>query len=240
MKTEIFEKRYIGLADCEVCYGSGLTPITDSRGNTSMARCDCFHRARIKPMVRASGIPANYHDASFKGMVFNTDNQKLAFKTINGWVKEFALKSRGLFFCGNEGTGKTRMMCATAIRLIEKMPVGSTHPIQPFYWSTTELMAEIKDGFDNEYAEDALYKAKTCSVLFLDDVGAEQSTPFSVSCVVEIMDARYSNGLTTCLASNLDNKALANRYDPRFAGRVREMCTTLILDGKSHRVEVTA
>lgn len=241
-RMELFEKSYVGLQGCELCGGTGLMPVEDRRGYGSMARCNCYHKARVTPMVILAGIPPKWRESEIKGMQFVTDNEKRALSHLRKWHTEFKPGDNGLFLHGPEGTGKTRILTALAILLIQRRPMGSANPLQPFYWTAIDFLGQVKDTFDHplEEAEDPLYKAKTCQVLFLDDLGAERETPWGVGVIVEVIDARYNRGLTTIISSNLTLEAIGRRYDARVAGRIREMTTLLILDGESRRVEVPA
>ena len=83
-------------------------------------------------------------------------------------------------------------------------------------------------------------KYSNCDVLLLDDLGAENSTPFARETLGNLIDRAYRNKQTVIVTSNFDVKTLAQKPDQRTADRLLEVCALIKFAGASYRQKIAA
>jgi len=112
------------------------------------------------------------------------------------------------------------------------------------YWQVQELFETLKgtfnksqqrynshDGNDDEGDDKynkILTSLKSCRTLILDDLGAENGTPWTDAILDMIIDYRYSHEMDTIITSNVD----ISKLSPRIASRLSEgnICKILMPD----------
>lgn len=98
---------------------------------------------------------------------------------------------------------------------------------------TASALVEIdryKDG-------DLLDVLRKCSLLCIDDLGAEYSDQkgFFQSFLDSLINSRYSMGLKTCITTNLKMGEFKDRVGERIVDRIREGGKFVSIDDKSYR-----
>lgn len=135
------------------------------------------------------------------------------------YVPDFAPDSPNLYFYGPTGTGKTFLLNA-----IVKGVLDRGH--QVFYQTAPELLeflATYSFTYQNARTlEDAARRdfAYNCSLLVLDDLGAEYTTEKTTAELFELLNARIVGQRPTIISSNLELTELENRYNARIASRI--------------------
>lgn len=130
------------------------------------------------------------------------------------YANDFTAGSPSLLMYGRTGLGKTHLSLAIAEVVVEK---GYT----VVYNSTPNIMNKIeKEHFGKvQTNEDTMEMLSTCDLLILDDLGAEFQTSFTVSALYNIINNRLLASLPTIISTNLDPKALEEKYTERIASR---------------------
>lgn len=169
-------------------------------------------------------VPLRYKDAKYADVP----------KGIKESFEKMVESRRGLYLHGGVGTGKTHIAYALFSQVKPVLNLG----IEPLFWNTTELLAEIKSDFDRNYnakrnIDDELMHHR--SVLFLDDIGAEKPTEFVQETFYRILNGRYERMLPTIFTSNLTVAELAERMGDRIASRIVETCDIVNLKGDDKR-----
>ena len=119
---------------------------------------------------------------------------------------------RGMWFTGPVGTGKT-----TLAMLISKTAMEADRTVA--IYSLPRLLSMLRETF----RDDAAYSLsqlmdKLCSVdlLHIDDVGAEQTTPWVLEQLYTVVNTRYEDRRSLVLTTNLiEDGAAAARARPR-------------------------
>ena len=106
---------------------------------------------------------------------------------------------RGLWFTGDPGTGKT-----TLAMLISKAAMETDHTVA--IYSLPRLLAQLRDTYQDkaQYSLNELIdRLSAVDLLHVDDVGAEQSSPWVLEQLYTIVNTRYEDGRAILLTTNL-------------------------------------
>ena len=114
-------------------------------------------------------------------------------------------EGRGIWFTGDVGTGKT-----TLAMLVSKAAMEADRTVA--IYSLPRLLALLRDIVQRRRAVLAQRARSTgCAsvdLLHIDDVGAEQSSPWVLEQLYTIVNTRYEDGKALLLTTNLDHEAL--------------------------------
>ena len=131
---------------------------------------------------------------------------------------------RGLWFTGDVGTGKT-----TLAMLISKaaMEVDRTVAI----YSLPRLLAQLRDTYQDKAQfslNELIDRLSAVDLLHVDDVGAEQTSPWVLEQLYTIVNTRYEEGRAILLTTNLvtidGDDALREQIGDRTVSRINEIC----------------
>jgi DNA replication protein DnaC len=114
-------------------------------------------------------------------------------------ISEHIAAGRGLWFTGDFGTGKT-----TLAMLISKTAMERDHTVA--IYSLPRLLAMLRETFrdDSPHSLSQLMNM-LCSVdlLHIDDVGAEQTSPWVLEQLYTVVNTRYEDQRSMILTTNL-------------------------------------
>jgi DNA replication protein DnaC len=210
------------------CDGSGFLYDDDTRRARD---CTCRPRrlARRKARKLAGVIPRRYQGVSFDRPPV-TQIDAGVVRTVRRYVdtlEERLEEGKGIWFQGDVGTGKT-----TLAYLISKaaMDVDRTVAI----YSLPRLLAMLRDTYDDHarYSLNELIdQLSAVDLLHIDDVGAEQSSPWVLEQLYTIVNTRYEDGksivVTTNLVTQEGDDALREQIGDRTVSRLYEICGDL-------------
>lgn len=185
--------------------------------------------------AKKCGIGARYFSKTFSN--FEIRGNGKAISECKLYCKNF-LKNRkegkGLFLTGTVGTGKTHLIAAI-IDYIARLYKRKINRVM--YFTSTGLLNEIRNSYNNNESEEFVHKVKNCSLLLIDDFGAEKTTDWVLETYFEIIDYRYSNLLPTIIATNLTDKEIKEKLSERIMSRIYEVNKGIKLIGKDYRIE---
>lgn len=154
-------------------------------------------------------VPKEIKEASFKN-IYKTDKKR--YGTIL-WLTEFIKKykqdihQKGLYLCGNFGSGKTYLIAATFNELA-KDGIKSAIVFWPEFLNSlkSSFNSDIKSEFKNKYNY-----VKKVPLLLIDDLGAESVTSWSRDEILcPLLQYRMDEKLPTFFTSNLNLDTLEN------------------------------
>jgi DNA replication protein DnaC len=192
--------------------------------------------ARKRAAAVAGRLPKRFREVSFEREPIASMNDSLIreVRTYVRSIRERLDEGRGIWFVGGVGTGKT-----TLAMLISKAAMEADRTVA--IYSLPRLLALLRDTYDDDeqYSLNELID-RLCSVdlLHIDDVGAEQSSPWVLEQLYTIVNTRYEDGKALLLTTNLDRKALVEQIGPRTVSRIYEICggDPLPMWGDDHRI----
>ena len=164
---------------------------------------------KIHNNTKLFNVPKEIKEASFK-MVYKTDKNR--YQTIL-WLTDFIKKyktdvhQKGLYLCGNFGSGKTYLIAATFNEL-GKDGIKSAIVFWPEFLNSLKASfnSEVKSEFKDKYNY-----VKKVPLLLIDDLGAESVTPWSRDEILcPLLQYRMDEKLPTFFTSNLNLETLEN------------------------------
>jgi len=244
------------------CDGSGFL-YDEVRRIARPCSCRPARLARRRAAALEARIPNRYRGVSFdREPVPSIERANPhVVREVRSYVRELEdnlADGRGLLFAGDVGTGKT-----TLAMLVSKAAIEARHTVA--IYSLPRLLAVLRESFgdDAEHRLTHLIDA-LCSVdlLHIDDVGAEQTSPWVLEQLYTIVNTRYEDRRSIIVTTNLilpgdarppgrisaavGTGERARRYQPlvdqiseRTVSRLTEMCgEPLEMYGEDRRSEI--
>ena len=218
------------------CDGSGFLYDEDTR---KARDCSCRPRrlARRKARKLAGVIPRRY-----QGVSFDRAPVTLIEPTVVREVRKYVdglegnlTDGKGIWFEGDVGTGKT-----TLAMLISAEALKQGHSVA--IYSLPRLLGLLRETFDDDSEASLstlLERLAAVELLHIDDVGAEQSSPWVLEQLYTIVNTRYEDDRAVVLTTNLSPPELQEQIGERTVSRIIEMCgDPLLLKGTDQRVSM--
>lgn len=211
------------------------------------ALCDAerqaCRRAKISSIIDASGVKKRFQRRTFANFDVGRKGQLAAFTEAKKYAARFAEALEdgdGLYFYGNNGTGKTYLAAAIALELL---PKGVCVVFRTF----DDLLRDIKETFDNEQSEKEVFKAYTeADLLIIDDLGKGRCTEWSTAMLFSIVNARYEDCKPMIVTANYSFDELADELTPKgcsdgdalgVVSRLKGCCKPIPMFGDDMRVK---
>lgn len=143
-------------------------------------------------------VPKEIKRASIKDIYINDKGRKEIIIWLHKFIKNYDAVNppKGLYLHGNFGCGKTYLVAALINELSKRNVRGAI-----VYWP--EFLRDLKSSFDDDFKERFDY-IKRVPLLLIDDIGAENSTPWARDEILgPILQYRMESHLTTFFTSNL-------------------------------------
>jgi DNA replication protein DnaC len=216
------------------CDGSGFLWDEELR-RARPCTCRPAKMARKRAAAVAGRLPKRFREVSFDREPVASMNGAL-IREVREYVRAIRERldaGRGLWFTGDVGTGKT-----TLAMLVSKAAMEADRTVA--IYSLPRLLGLLRDS----YGDDAPYSLnelleRLCAVdlLHIDDVGAEQSSPWVLEQLYTIVNTRYEDGRALLLTTNLDREQLVQQIGERTVSRIYEICgDPLPMWGEDNRI----
>jgi len=205
------------------CDGSGFLYDADDR-RARPCSCRPQRMARKRAAAVAGRLPKRFQEVSFDREPIASMNDALIreVRTYVRNIEENLASGRGIWFAGAIGAGKT-----TLAMLVSKAAMEANRTVA--IYSLPRLLALLRDTYDDDarYSLNELIdRLWAVDLLHIDDVGAEQSSPWVLEQLYTIVNTRYEDGKAMLLTTNLDREELEKQIGARTVSRLYEMCGT--------------
>jgi DNA replication protein DnaC len=193
--------------------------------------CSCRPQriARKRAAALKGRIPRRYREVSLdREPLISIERANAAVvREVRRYVRSIDEQldaGRGLWFTGDVGTGKT-----TLAYLVSKaaMEIDRTVAI----YSLPRLLGMLRDTYDDDapYSlNELIERLSAVDLLHVDDVGAEQTSPWVLEQLYAIVNTRYEDGkaimVTTNLITEEGDAALREQIGDRTVSRLYEIC----------------
>jgi DNA replication protein DnaC len=218
------------------CDGSGFL-FDEERRRAYACSCRPQRLARKRAAAVAGRLPRRFREIGFDREpvpAIERANPHVV-REVRAYVAAVSARlaeGRGIWFTGDVGTGKT-----TLAMLVSKAAMEADHTVA--IYSLPRLLAMLRDTYDDasEYSlTDLIDRLCAVELLHVDDVGAEQTSPWVLEQLYTIVNTRYEDGRALVLTTNLKEDELERQIGPRTVSRIHEMCgTPLPMFGDDHR-----
>lgn len=213
--------------DCPICADSGYIGIN---------MCSCMRCAIANLRLSDSELGRLSDSQSFDNfdITFYAEGKDRTYmEHISSTLKKYAENFNSStveswLLLGNTGLGKTHLSTAVGISVIKKGYDVLYRSVQSLIDDFEEV--QFKGGKSNEVK--GYYDA---DLLIIDDLGAEMSTQFTVSCIYNIINARMNKRKPTIISTNLTQQELRDRYADRITSRLFGEYIPLVFIGKDIR-----
>ncbi|MCK9536219.1 MAG: DnaA/Hda family protein [Bacilli bacterium] len=170
------------------------------------------------------------------------DSRALAFKYMNEFKNKYKPGefTKGIFFHGIFGTGKTFLM----LKLANDLASYNIHVMVAYY---PDLVRFIKSSIATSELEVIINKMKYTEILMLDDIGAENNTGFIRDEVLgPVLQFRLQSNKPVFMTSNLNFDLLRKHFmeskdqtdvikSDRIIERIRYLMHPVELDDRNYR-----
>lgn len=218
------------------CDGSGFLYDEDKR-RAYPCSCRPARLARRRAAAVAGRVPRRFREIGFdrEPVPLIEHAHRDVVREVRTFVRSISARlaeGRGLWFVGDIGTGKTTMAM-----LVSKAAIEADHTVA--IYSLPRLLAMLRDTYDerSQYSlTDLINRLCAVELLHIDDVGAEQTTPWVLEQLYTIINTRYEDGRSLLLTTNLSTDKLEDQIGARTVSRITEMCgNPLLMKGDDQR-----
>ena len=198
--------------------------------------------AAIKNRLRLINLPASLKKASLAQVDLDDLGRLPVFEKLFTFVEQYPEVRKGLYLYGDFGVGKSFMVAALAHDLSEKRGVSSTLLHYPSF------VIDVKNAIGDGNVKNLVDEIKQAEVLILDDIGAEQSTPWVRDEVLQVvLQYRMQEDLPTFFTSNFNFEDLEKHFAKgkngndetwearRVMERIRYLAEETRLEGENRR-----
>ena len=198
--------------------------------------------AAIKNRLKLINLPASLKKAKLAQIDLDDLGRLPIFERLYSFVDLYPNIRKGLYLYGDFGVGKSFMMAALAHDLSEKRGASTTILHYPSF------VIDVKNAIGEGSVKALVYDIKLAEVLVLDDIGAEQSTPWVRDEILQvILQYRMQEDLPTFFTSNFNFQDLEKHFAKgkngndetwearRVMERIRYLAEETRLEGENRR-----
>ena len=176
-------------------------------------------------LFEQASIPSGYRECSLSNFELRPGT-RTAHRVATLWSADFRrgrTPRRGLLFVGPVGSGKTHL-CAAILR-----EAIFSRFARCLFLNVPEWLNNLREIIARDDVEE-IPSPRGFEIVVLDDIGAEQSTPWSRDQIYSVLNYREANGRLTLATSNFSFAELGERLGRAAASRLDALCQVVELD----------
>jgi len=216
------------LHSCPICKGAGYLRADVPYGHPSFGKpiaCECKEaerKAKRRRQLQEMSDLGAFYDKSFRNFNMRVPGIQEAYSC----ACEFAQDPNGwLLLIGPNGSGKTHLAAAIANKSLEDGALV-------LFATVPDLLDHLRAAFaptSNEVYDQLFSRMREAEVLVLDDLGAQQSSPWANEKLFQLLNYRYNSRFPTVITAN--SRGLQG-IDERIRSRLTDasLVTTVIMD----------
>ena len=213
---------------CPICKGAGYLRADVPFGHPSFGKpiaCECKEaerKAKRRRQLQEMSDLGAFYDKSFRNFNVHVPGIQEAYNC----AREFAQDPNGwLLLIGPNGSGKTHLAAAIANKSLEDGALV-------LFATVPDLLDHLRAAFaptSNEVYDQLFSRMREAEVLVLDDLGAQQSSPWANEKLFQLLNYRYNSCFPTVITAN--SRGLQG-IDERIRSRLTDasLVTTVIMD----------
>ena len=198
-------------------------------------------QATINARLNLISLPASLKEASLAKVDLDDVGRYKAFELLTNFVADYPNYKKAIYLYGDFGVGKSYMMAALAHDLSEKRNVSTTLLHYPSF------VLDVKNAISSGLVKERIDEVKVAQVLILDDIGAEQSSPWMRDEILQvILQHRMQENLPTFFTSNFNFADLERHFATskngdetwqarRVMERIKFLAEEVRLEGENRR-----
>lgn len=198
--------------DCEKCADSGFIELD---------MCECMINAIAEARLADSELGRLASSQSFENFelsYYPEGKDREAVALIHDRLKSFAegfnsRSDQNWLLMGGTGLGKTHLSTAMGVAVIRR-----GYDVE--YKTVQTVMDDFQQVQFRGGDARGIEKYYNCDLLIVDDLGAEMSTQFTVSCIYNLINTRMNKRKPTVFSTNLSANEIRERYSDRIASRL--------------------
>ncbi len=189
-------------AICPICKGAGYLRADVAYGHPNFGKpiaCECKEierTARRRRQLQELSNLGELQDKNFEN--FNPNTSRSVYNAYHSAL-EYAEDPYGwLVLIGKVGCGKTHLAAAIANRLLAR---GSL----VLFSTVSDLLDHLRATFvptSNEVYDQLFQKMREAALLVLDDLVAQQSSPWANEKLFQLLNYRYNSRIPTIITTN--------------------------------------
>lgn len=195
----------------------------------------------IQQRIELINLPASLREIRVADLDFADRNRVAVYGFMDQLVEQFDKGAKGLYLFGHFGVGKSYLMAYLAQRL------SASHQLSTIMLHYPTFVVDMKNAIQDSSVKEKIDHVKTAEVLVLDDIGAEQHSPWVRDDVLQvILQYRMQENLLTFFTSNFSMAELERHFATGKSGdetwqakrvmeRIRFLTTELHLEGVNRR-----
>lgn len=225
--------------NCTVCKGSGWelewrTVFDYGEPKELLYAVPCKSCCGNRRIYDQTGVPDEYRDADIGKFKFDSYSKDMSRvqKLVISFFQQFPKwqeAGKGLYIWSKTpGSGKTFLSCCLAKSIMIK------YDLQMRFITAPDYIAAVGDSYKRERGElDASAIYRECSLLVLDDIGAQADKEWQRQEMFRLINTRMEHGLITIYTSNMPVENL--NVDDRTKDRIIKTAVVFSMPEESIR-----
>lgn len=189
------------LDNCGGCDGIGFTFARNDEGYEVSSPCpDCGNQRAALARFNRANILSDFAAASFEDLDVSdrATNLSKVVNQVRRWTSGFPAVDKGYCLIGGVGTGKTHLLTST-VRLVV------TKKMSAKYVDFSILLNDLRQAYDQDTPTTPIIKPLVeTQVLAIDELGKGRRSEWELTIIDQLINERYSRGMTTIFATNFD------------------------------------